>query len=136
VATDRVVPGPVEYPQRPPVGGDHSRTVQNCGFYATPISDENGVTALARGAVWITYQAGLAKRQQDTLRRLAGHERYVLVSPYLALPAPVVASAWGRQLRLGSAFDARLDRFVRDYRLSRRAPARGGGCTGGVGEPR
>ena len=71
----------------------------------------------------------------DSLRQLAHGQTYVLVSPYPDLPAPVVASAWGKQLRLDSADDPRLDEFVRAFRLGRQAPERGGPCDGGLGQP-
>ena len=59
----------------------------------------------------------------------------MLVSPYPDLPAPVVASAWGYQLRLDSAADDRLDAFVRRFVQGAQAPERGSPCTGGTGEP-
>ena len=135
VPSHREVQTPVRYSQAPPVGGDHSPVWQNCGFYSAPIDDEHGVGSLARGAVWITYQPGLDGRQLAILRRLARRD-HVLVTPHRRLPAPVVASAWGRQLRLGAALDARLERFVRAYRLDAQAPETGRPCTGGKGEPR
>ena len=90
---------PVSYPQRPPVGGDHSPIWQNCGFYDDPIANENGVHSLEHGVVWITYRPDLSQDQVNALRRLARNERHILVSPFPGLPAPVVASAWGRQAR-------------------------------------
>jgi putative peptide zinc metalloprotease protein len=126
---------PVAYPQSPPVGGRHAPIWQNCGFYAAPIPDENGVHSIEHGAVWITYQPGLPGSQLDRLRALA-REEYVLVSPYPGLTTSVVASSWGRQLRVASAQDARLPRFVGAFRLSSEAPEAGGPCTGGRGTPR
>jgi putative peptide zinc metalloprotease protein len=128
------VEGAVAYPQRPPVGGRHSSAWQNCGFYTAPIRDEQGVHSLEHGAVWITYRPGLSGRHLDRLRELA-REPYVLVTPYQGLGGPVVASSWGRRLRLRSADDARLERFVGAFRLSSAAPESGGACTGGVGTP-
>jgi hypothetical protein len=48
----------------------------------------------------------------------------VLLSPYDGLPAPVVASAWGLQLKVEKADDPRLEQFVRQY---------AGGLQGGEG---
>ncbi len=59
-------------------------------------------------------------------------DTYTLLSPYPDLPVPVVASAWGRQLRLTGADDPRLVQFVRAYRLGQQAPEPGAPCTGGV----
>jgi putative peptide zinc metalloprotease protein len=125
----------VTYPQSPPVGGPHSPIWQNCGFYRAPIANENGVHSMEHGAVWITYRPDLPAGEVAALRVLAIRETYVLLSPYPGLPAPVVASAWGRQLRLTSAGDPRLDQFVRVFRLASSAPEHGGLCTRGLGTP-
>jgi putative peptide zinc metalloprotease protein len=127
---------PVVYAQNPPVGGNHAPIWQNCGFYGTAIASENGVHAMEHGAVWITYRPDLAKNQIELLRQRANSQPYVLASPYPDLPTPIVASAWGRQLRLDSADDSRLDQFVHTFRLGEHAPERGGPCTGGIGAPR
>lgn len=126
---------PVIYTQNPPVGGNHAPIWQNCGFYDTPIAGENAVHSMEHGAVWITYRPDLPSDQINALRRRANSQPYVLVSPYPGLPAPAIVSAWGRQLRLDSADDPRLDQFARAFRLGEQAPERGGPCTGGVGTP-
>jgi hypothetical protein len=59
----------------------------------------------------------------------------VLVSPYPDLPAPVVASAWGKQLQLDSANDPRLEQFVSAFREGPQTPEPGAPCTGGTGNP-
>jgi hypothetical protein len=122
----------VAYEPTPPVGGEHDGTPQTCGFYAVPVRSENAVHSLEHGAVWITYQPGLPSDQVDRLRALARDEPKVLVSPYEGLPAPVVASSWGRQLQFDSAADERLGQFVRRYRGM--APEPNAPCAG-VGTP-
>src|SRR6478752_5416657 len=37
---------PVTYTESPPVGGSHNPVWQNCGYYAAPIHNENGVHSL------------------------------------------------------------------------------------------
>lgn len=123
----------VLYAQSPPVGGNHAPIWQNCGFYTAPVVNENAVHSLEHGAVWIAYRPDLPAEQVDVLRRLAERQTHVLVSPYPALPAAVIASAWNRQLQLDSATDPRLGQFVRTFRLASQAPERGGPCSGGVG---
>ena len=125
---------PVSYPQSPPVGGDHAPTVQNCGFYTSPVANENAVHSLEHGAVWITYSPDLTDNQIRSLRRFATTD-HVLVSPYPNLPAPIVASAWGRQLRLNVSDDPRLSQFLDAFRLGPQAPESGGPCSGGKGQP-
>jgi predicted small secreted protein len=125
---------PVDYPQSPPVGGPHNPIWQNCGFYSKPVRDENAVHSMEHGAVWITYRPDLPKDQVEKITSFT-LKNYVLVSPYPGLPAPVVASAWGKQLRLNSANDPRLGQFVTTYRLGPQNPEPGAPCSGGVGSP-
>ena len=86
---------------------------------------------MEHGAVWITYQPNLPADQVDVLRKEA-QQTYVLVSPYPNLPSPVVASAWGKQLRLDSATDPRLDQFIKAFREGPQTPEPGSPCTGGT----
>jgi hypothetical protein len=128
------IEGPVNYPQTSPVGGPHSEMWQNCGFYSKPILNENAVHSLEHGAVWITHSPDLPKEQVEKIRNLAG-QSYVLASPYPGLPSPVVASAWGKQLKLDSPSDSRLERFANAYRQGPQTPEPGAPCSGGVGTP-
>jgi hypothetical protein len=126
------VQGSVDYPQIPPVGGNHAPIWQNCGFYDVQIASEHAVHSMEHGAVWITYRSDLPADQIGMLRNLAQNKTYVLVSPMSELPAPVVASAWGRQLLVGSADDPSLKQFVGAFWKGEQAPESGGPCTGGV----
>ena len=128
------VDAPVQYEQTPPVGGPHFGIWQNCGYYPAPIRSENALHSLEHGAVWITYQPDLPAEQVEMLRSLADDQTYVLVSPFPDQPAPVVASAWGKQLRLESTDDPRLDQFVRAFRQGPQTPEPGAVCTGGTSE--
>jgi len=129
------VKGKVSYPQTPPVGGQHSAVWQNCGIYISPVTNENAVHSLEHGAMWITYRPDLAVSQVDAIRSAVAGQPYALVSPYPGLPAPVVATVWGAQLRLDSAGDPRLQTFINAYKSGSQAPEPRGECTGGVGTP-
>ncbi len=129
------VEGLVDYPQTPPVGGNHNSVWQNCGFYGGSIASENAVHSLEHGAVWITFAPDLPSGQVSELRDLAGNRTYVLVSQFDDLPSPVVASAWGVQLRLESVDDPRLEQFVDYYRQGPQTPEPGATCSGGTGTP-
>jgi hypothetical protein len=108
---------PVSYPHVPPVGGAHNPVWQRCGFYDEPVPNEKAVHSLEHGAIWITHRPDLPAADVETLATLARSRNLVLVSPWgnNDLPAPVVATAWGRQLRLESVNDPRLNEFVRLY---------------------
>ena len=85
--------------------------------------------------VWITYSPDLPERQIKSLR-LYGKENYVILSPYPAQDAPVIATSWRVQLELKGASDPRLSRFVNQFRISEIAPLSGNRCTLGVGSPK
>lgn len=130
------VEGVVSYPQTPPVGGDHNPAWQNCGFYSGPIRNENAVHSMEHGAVWITYKQDLQQDQTNRIRQLALGQTHVLASSYPNLPGSVVVSAWGRQLKLDSADDPKLEQFINYFRQGPTTPERGAPCSGGVGTPR
>ena len=118
---------PVSYPQVPPVGGTHNPVWQPCTVYDAPVQSEKAVHSLEHGAIWITYRPDLAQADVDILATLARSRKDVLVSRWdTGLPAPLVATAWGRQLRLQSVADPRLAEFVRLY--AGQGPERGAPC--------
>jgi Protein of unknown function (DUF3105) len=127
----------VTYAQIPPVGGDHSASWQTCGIYSSPVPNEHAVHSLEHGAVWITYQPTLDGQSIEQLRSLVRGHDHALLSPYPGLPSPVVISAWGLQLRVTSASDARLARFISKHENGPQTPEPGAACSGsgGVGTP-
>lgn len=138
-ATDREhLTGAINYPQSPPIGGPHNPVWQNCGVYDQPVPNEWGVHSMEHGAVWITYRPDLPAEQVQALRAVARGKEYVLLSPWAGespLPSPVVASAWGLQLKLDTAGDPRLAEFVRRYANGTQTPERMAPCSGGMGTP-
>ena len=130
------VDGEVDYDRAPPIGGAHAPAWQNCGVYGAPVRDENAVHSLEHGAVWITYRPDLPADAVETLEDKAEGETHVLVTPYEDLDAPVVLSAWGRQLAVDSVDDDRIDQFVRAFQQGPQTPELGAVCSGAVGDPR
>ena len=129
------VEGHVNYPQVPPVGGPHNPVWMNCGIYDQPIPNENAVHSLEHGAVWITYQPDLPAAEGQQLYSLVRGHSFVLLSPYPGLPARVVASAWGVQLRADSAGDPQLAKFIARYERGPQTPEPGATCSGAMGVP-
>ena len=125
----------VVYPQSPPVGGNHSARWQTCGFYTEPVKNENAVHSLEHGAVWITFDPGLPADEITKLGALAKGQSHVLVSPYPGNPAPVVASAWGLQMKFGRSVDPGIAAFVKAYQNGPQTPEPGATCAKGVGTP-
>lgn len=119
----------------PPAGGDHAAAWLTCGVYNQPQPNENAVHSLEHGAVWVTYNpdkvdsAGL-----DKLRSVLP-STYVILSPFEGLDAPVVASAWGAQVKLDGPDDERLELFLQKYWKSPAAPEPGALCSGAFTGP-
>lgn len=131
--TNNHVTTPMDYPQTPPVGGDHAGVWTNCGVYTEPIDPAQTTHSLEHGAVWIGYDPSLDEGQVERLADLAERNDYVLLSPVEGVPAPVTVSAWGYQLQLDDADDPRLEVFLQKYQQGEGAPEPGAPCTGGTG---
>ena len=125
------VNGPVKYAVTPPVGGPHNPVWMNAGLYTEPIPSERAVHNLEHGAVWITYRPDLSGADVNRLVDLFKKQsmiaepgdggrsnRFLDVSPWSGndLPAPIVISSWGYQLRVQSPSDARLQQFIDTFR--------------------
>lgn len=81
-----------------------------CGVTASPVTLQTQVDALAAGIVVVQY------REEDDVdelaRALADRSTRALVAPNADLDAPVVATAWGRRLRLDRVDRQLLRAFV------------------------
>lgn len=127
--------GEISYAETPPVGGAHAAITQACGIYRVPVSDPNAVASLATGAVWLAYNPDLPQAEIDALYDWAIGERDLIVAPYPGLPAPIVVTAWGAQLSVDSAADARLVPFFVQYKNAPSAPFPDQHCIDGLGIP-
>ena len=129
------VAGRLDYRESPPMGGAHNIVWQNCGIYDVPIHNEHAVHSLEHGAVWITYRPDLPANQVEMLESVASDD-FMLLSPYPGLSAPVVASAWNRQIRLDGAADPGLRAFIAEYKNNpQTTPEFGAPCAGGTSAP-
>jgi hypothetical protein len=137
--------GPIRYAVTPPAGGDHNSKWLNCGVYDDPVPSERAGHDLEHGVVWITWRPGLAPKDVGELERfvrrqplvvvekdgarIETNERYVVMSPFPGLPAPIVISSWAHQLRVDRPDDPRLQRFVDTFRMNPRySPEYGPTC--------
>lgn len=124
-----------DYKMDPPAGGPHWAAWLNCGVYTEPQENERAVHALEHGAVWVTYNPDEVKGADlDALRKRLP-KTFSVISPYPGLSSPVVASAWGAQIRMDSVDDEQLDAFIARYWKSGTAPELGAACTGAVDGP-
>lgn len=127
----REVTDPVQYAQTPPVGGDYAPQWQRCGTYTKPVADERAVASLRRGAVWLTYRPDISEDDLAVIAAFAASP-YVLVSPYPEQSAPIIATAWGRQLTIAEPEDYELSEFVRRFQGGSQAPEAAAGCADGL----
>jgi hypothetical protein len=123
----------------------------NAGVYTKPVPTERAVHNLEHGAVWITYDPTLSRAAVAQLTAFVTRQslipepesevgvagdsnRYIDLSPWATdtLPSPIVVSSWGHQLRLTSATDPRLQRFVDTFRSKQKYSPEFGGPVDGV----
>lgn len=123
----------IEYDQVPPIGGPHDDEWLACGAFDEPVRDENAVHDLEHGTVWITYDPGLAGEDVAALEDVLPDDG--IMSPYPDLPAPVVITVWGAQLRLSGSSDPRLPLFLEELGDGSTAPEAMASCEGGVTDP-
>lgn len=123
----------VDYPQSPPVGGDHASVWTNCGVYKSPVDKMQTVHSLEHGAVWLSYDDDASVADVSRVHEVAESNDYVVASPNPDQASSVMATAWGKQLSLDSADDPRLDTFVEKFQQGPQTPEPGAPCTGGIG---
>ncbi|MEV6162841.1 DUF3105 domain-containing protein [Streptomyces sp. NPDC052052] len=124
----------VDYPMNPPVGGDHNPVWMNCDadVYTKAIPNENAVHSLEHGAVWVTYTSKAKPADIEKLGKRVASTPYSLMSPVEDQAAPLMLSAWGKQVTVTSATDVRVAQFFTKYVQGPQTPEPGAACTGGV----
>ncbi|WP_329612900.1 DUF3105 domain-containing protein [Streptomyces brevispora] len=124
----------VDYPMNPPVGGDHNPVWMNCDadVYTEAIPKENAVHSLEHGAVWVTYTGEAKPADVKKLGERVSATPYSLMSPVEDQAAPLMLSAWGKQLTVKSATDARVAQFFTKYVQGPQTPEPGAACSGGI----
>ena len=119
----------VDYPQSPPVGGNHYPNWVSCNgdVYDKEIDDERAVHGLEHGAVWITYKEDEVPQEDiDLLEKKV--KNYTFMSPYAEQNSPIVLTAWGYQLELDDANDPRVNDFIDKFRQGPQTPEPGATC--------
>lgn len=119
----------------PPADGPIADMWANCGFYDTPVSPPHAVHSLYNGAVWIAYSPDIGSSQLGVIRSTATRTSHVLASPVAGMDAPIVISAWQRQIRLDDVTDPRFDEFITAYLHAPYRPVIYKSCRDGQGTP-
>ncbi|NUT38283.1 MAG: DUF3105 domain-containing protein [Hamadaea sp.] len=125
--------GKLSFAVTPPVGGDHNAAWQKCmgDVYNAPIANEHATHSLEHGAVWVTYDSKLDAAQVDKLKERVTGREYMFMSPVDNLGSPISLQAWGYQLKVDNADDARIDAFIRALRVNA-SMEQGATCSGGI----
>lgn len=122
----------LDYGELPPMGGTHNPIWQNCGIYVNPVRPENAIHTLEHGAVWVTYQPDLEESEVAALTDAVKSRSFILMSPFPNQRSKIVLTAWGVQLELDNAADARLLTFLNTFENGPQTPEPGAACTGGL----
>ncbi|WP_419724017.1 DUF3105 domain-containing protein [Streptomyces pratensis] len=128
------VAGAVDYPMKPPVGGDHNPAWMNCDgdVYEKAVPDVNAVHSLEHGAVWVTHNGKAADADVSELAERVRRTPFSLMSPYADQEGAITLSAWGKQVTVDDASDPRVDQFFTRYVQGPQTPEPGAPCTGGL----
>ncbi|MEV6318644.1 DUF3105 domain-containing protein [Streptomyces sp. NPDC051776] len=127
---------PVNYPMKPPVGGDHHPRWMNCdgNVYDKPIPEGNAVHSLEHGAVWVTYNHRAPAADVHKLEDKVARTSYAMMSPVKDQAGAIMLTAWGKQVTVDGADDPRVDQFLTKYAQGPQTPEPGATCTGGLAE--
>ena len=124
--------GEFDYPDPPPVGGDHHFCWLAYQVFDAEVPDENWVHNLEHGAVVFLHNCpdGCAAELAVLAQMVRGHPRSLL-TPYAALPAKFAAVSWGHRLVTDCFQEARFARFY-DEHVGRglESVSSGPGCAG------
>ncbi|MFE4634148.1 DUF3105 domain-containing protein [Streptomyces sp. NPDC056773] len=125
---------PVKYEMTPPVGGDHHPRWMNCNgdVYKEPLPEVNAVHSMEHGAVWVTYNEKADPADVEKLAATVGKTPYTLMSPVKEQAGTIMLSAWGKQLTVDKADDARVASFLTKYVQGPQTPEPGAACTNGL----
>jgi hypothetical protein len=105
----------MNYPTKPPTGGDHASTFQNCGVYPNPIPDETATHSLEHGTVWVAYKPGIKASELKQVKAFITGREYALKLEKLEM--------------------VKVKRFFEVFSPNKAAPESGGYCLGGTGKP-
>ncbi|MCP3758060.1 DUF3105 domain-containing protein [Streptomyces sp. TBY4] len=125
---------PVKYEMTPPVGGDHHPRWMNCNgdVYKEPLPEVNAVHSMEHGAVWVTYNEKADPADIEKLAAKVAKTPYTLMSPVKEQAGTIMLSAWGKQLTVDKADDARVASFLTKYVQGPQTPEPGAACTNGL----
>lgn len=104
---------PQNYPTTPGVSGPHAPQPAACGVLGQPIPAENAVHSLEHGAVGIHYAPDLDPEVIKEIEAVVGeYEENVFSAPLEGMETPIVATSWGRMMKLDAFDEAAVTEYV------------------------
>lgn len=105
--------GPLDYPDKPPVGGDHNPCWARWGVYERELATERWVHNLEHGGVVFLFRCeGGCASEVAAMASIVEQNPQAILTPYAALPTRFAVVSWGVRLT-SDCFDQ--ERFVRFY---------------------
>jgi len=112
------VEGGVDYPDLPPVGGDHEPCWAAYGVHTAELTDANWVHNLEHGAVVYLYNCPEGCAADVAVLESVAASALVdttIVAPYSQMEAPFAAVSWGWRITLGCADESALLDFYNEH---------------------
>jgi len=108
--------GPLDYPDKPPVGGSHNPCWARWGVYTKELASERWVHNLEHGGVVFLYRCdGDCPNEVSAMASFVNTNEQTILTPYAALPTRFAVVAWGVRIT-SDCFDmARFRRFYDDH---------------------
>jgi len=110
------VNGPLDYPDKPPVGGHHNPCWARWGVYDKELASERWVHNLEHGGVVFLFRCddGCASERAAMASIVNGNPQAIL-TPYAALPTRFAVVAWGVRITSECFDSARFQRFYDEH---------------------
>jgi hypothetical protein len=96
------VSGAVDYPDPPPVGGDHNACWAIWGIHEDPVPPERWVHNLEHGGAVFLYNCpgdcGADAAAISEITAFVGSHASAIITPYAGMPRKFAMVSWGRRL--------------------------------------
>lgn len=108
--------GPLDYPDKPPVGGNHNPCWARWGVHERELAAERWVHNLEHGGVVFLFrcETGCAT-EALALASIVEQNPQAILTPYAALPTRFAAVSWGVRLTSDCFDQARFQRFYDEH---------------------
>ena len=108
--------GPLDYPDKPPVGGNHNPCWAHWGVYERELATERWVHTLEHGGVVFLFRCdGDCSSEVAAMASIVNANPQAILTPYAALPTRFAVVAWGVRITADCFDKARFQRFYDEH---------------------